>query len=73
MARLSTTGARAPDPTSLNLTRLISRLQNTLLDPDAETSHRLRASGFDRRKVGAVSSCDGRMSLEQVNDVFCRT
>ncbi|OBT70298.1 hypothetical protein VE03_00066 [Pseudogymnoascus sp. 23342-1-I1] len=55
MARLSTSGARAPAPdhTSLNLTRLISRLQNTLLEPDAETSHRLRASGFERRKVGA--------------------
>ncbi|KFY65139.1 hypothetical protein V496_02772 [Pseudogymnoascus sp. VKM F-4515 (FW-2607)] len=53
MARLSTPGARAPDHTSLNLTRLISRLQNTLLEPDAETSHRLRASGFERRKVEA--------------------
>ncbi|ELR10188.1 hypothetical protein VC83_03017 [Pseudogymnoascus destructans] len=53
MARLSTPGARAPDHTSLNLTRLISRLQNTLLEPDAETSRRLRASGFERRKVEA--------------------
>ncbi|OBT55139.1 hypothetical protein VE04_04574 [Pseudogymnoascus sp. 24MN13] len=53
MARLSTPGARAPDHTSLNLTRLILRLQNTLLEPDAETSRRLRASGFERRKVEA--------------------
>lgn len=72
MARLSTPGARAPDHTPLNLTRLISRLQNTLLEPDAETSHRLRASGFERRKVGAVSYRDSIILLGHVNDIFYR-
>lgn len=72
MARLSTPGARAPDHTSLNLTRLISRLQNTLLQPDAETARRLRASGFERRKVGAVSYCNGILLRGRANDIFCR-
>lgn len=72
MARLSTPGARAPDHTSLNLTRLILRLQNTLLEPDAETSRRLRASGFERRKVEAVSCRGGRILLGHVNDMLYR-
>lgn len=72
MARLSTPGARAPDHTSLNLTRLIARLQNTLLEPDAETSRRLRASGFERRKVEAVSYHGGIILRSHLNNTICR-
>ncbi|EKD14010.1 synaptobrevin [Drepanopeziza brunnea f. sp. 'multigermtubi' MB_m1] len=49
MARLSS--ANAPDPTAVNLTRLLSRLHKTLVTPDAETERRLQTS-LERDKVG---------------------
>ena len=54
MARLSPSGVINPDMTAINLTRLISRLHATLLEPDGETAHRLRTSVYERNKLGAV-------------------
>lgn len=49
MARLSS--ANAPDLTGINLTRLLARLQQTLISPDPATESRLRTS-LEREKVG---------------------
>ncbi|KAH7336445.1 synaptobrevin [Rhexocercosporidium sp. MPI-PUGE-AT-0058] len=49
MARLSS--ANAPDITTINLTRLLARLQQTLVNPDSATESRLRTS-LEREKVG---------------------
>jgi hypothetical protein len=54
MARLSVGGANAPDPTAINLTRLLARLQKTLLQPDTATEQRLRGSSYERSRVDAV-------------------
>lgn len=54
MARLSAGGATAPDPTAINLTRLLARLQKTLQQPDTSTEQRLRTSSYERSKVEAV-------------------
>ena len=53
MARLSS--ANAPDLTGINLTRLLARLQQTLISPDSATESRLRTS-LEREKVGTVSN-----------------
>ncbi|RDL41229.1 Uncharacterized protein BP5553_01208 [Venustampulla echinocandica] len=44
--------APAIDPTSINLTRMLARLQQTLIAPSSETESRLRFSSFEREKVG---------------------
>lgn len=56
MARLSTvnTPAPLPDPTSINLSRMIERLQQTIINPDSTTEARLRASSLERGRVGYV-------------------
>jgi hypothetical protein len=54
MAKVSSLGASAPDRNAINLTRLLARLQKTLLDQDITTEQRLRSSGYERRKVGTV-------------------
>lgn len=54
MARVSAGGANAPDPTAINLTRLLARLQKTLLHPDTATEQRLRTSIYERSRVDAV-------------------
>ena len=41
MARLSSTGAAAPDTTAIDLTRLLARLQQPLLTPDGATARTL--------------------------------
>jgi hypothetical protein len=46
--------ARSADPLT-DLTRLLNRLQQTVLRADAERERRLRASEFERRKVEKVS------------------
>ncbi|KAG9228803.1 synaptobrevin [Amylocarpus encephaloides] len=54
MARSSTSsgaGAGAHDHTYLNFTRMVSRLQQMILNPDEETERRLRASELEREKV----------------------
>ncbi|KAF2758321.1 hypothetical protein EJ05DRAFT_475652 [Pseudovirgaria hyperparasitica] len=53
MARLATAGAPpgAPDTTSINLERILSRLERTLLSSNSDP--KLRRSGFERTKVGA--------------------
>ncbi|KAI9687682.1 MAG: hypothetical protein M1820_010388 [Bogoriella megaspora] len=54
MARIDTSpGAttQAPDPTAINLTRLLSRLEQTLLSPDAE--EHFGRSSYERTRVGA--------------------
>ncbi|KAI9812859.1 MAG: hypothetical protein M1827_004377 [Pycnora praestabilis] len=43
--------AQAPDPTRINLTRLLSRLQHTLISPDGD-SRALRSS-YERTRIGA--------------------
>jgi hypothetical protein len=55
MARLSTVNTPAPDPTSINLTRMIARLQRILISPDQDTESKLRSSSLEREKVGTVS------------------
>jgi hypothetical protein len=55
MARVSAGGANAPDPTAINLTRLLARLQKTLLQPDTATEQRLRTSSYARGRVDAVT------------------
>ncbi|KAF4613405.1 hypothetical protein G7Y89_g15481 [Cudoniella acicularis] len=55
MARLSTSAGAAapvPDPTSVNLNRMLARLQQILITPHPETESRLRASSLEREKVG---------------------
>jgi hypothetical protein len=54
MARVSAGGAAAPDPTAINLTRLLARLQKTLLQPNTATEQRLRTSSYERSRVDAV-------------------
>jgi hypothetical protein len=54
MARVSAGGASAPDPTAINLARLLARLQKTLLQPDNATEQRLRTSSYERSRVDAV-------------------
>lgn len=54
MARISAGGATAPDPAAINLTRLLARLQKTLLQPDTATEQRLRTSSYERSRVDAV-------------------
>ncbi|RFU34598.1 hypothetical protein B7463_g1736, partial [Scytalidium lignicola] len=53
MARLSISGAPppAPDITSVNLARMIARLQGILITPDAATEARLRGSSYERERV----------------------
>ncbi|KAI9742236.1 MAG: hypothetical protein M1818_004136 [Claussenomyces sp. TS43310] len=53
MARIQGSGPLAADPTSIDLTRLVARLQQTLLKPDETTERRLRTSPYERSKVGA--------------------
>ena len=55
MARLSTVNNPAPDPTAINLTRMIARLQKILISPDHDTESKLRSSSLEREKVGTVS------------------
>jgi len=43
--------SQPPDTTAISLQRLLSRLEHTLLSPDADTN--LRKSSYDRTKVGA--------------------
>ncbi|CZR58055.1 uncharacterized protein PAC_07945 [Phialocephala subalpina] len=54
MARLSTVNSPAapPDPTAINLSRMLARLQQTLINPDSATEARLRASSLERGRVG---------------------
>ena len=55
MARLSSvTGPAGPDPTAINLSRMLYRLQQILINPDAATESKLRISSYEREKVGTV-------------------
>lgn len=58
MARFSTAIApsQSPDPTSINLTRLIARLQQTLNSPDSNAEAKLRSSSIERERAGNVST-----------------
>jgi hypothetical protein len=55
MARNAGGGAPVPDTTALDLSRLLARLQNILVTPDSATETKLRASSYEREKVGTVS------------------
>ena len=67
MARLSSvTGPAAPDPTSINLNRMLSRLQHILINSDGGTETKLRSSSYEREKVGTVRSL-GHSSPEDAN------
>ena len=55
MARLSTVNNPAPDPTAINLTRMIARLQKILISPDQDTESKLRSSSLERERVATVS------------------
>ena len=66
MARLSSvTGPVGPDPTSINLSRMLSRLQHILINSDG-TETKLRSSSYEREKVGIVRSLR-HSSLEGAN------
>lgn len=54
MARLSTVNSPAPDPTAINLTRMIARLQRILISPDQDAESKLRSSSLERDKVGTA-------------------
>jgi len=64
MARLSNVGPSQPDPATIDLTRLVARLQETLLQPDAQVGKRLRVSSYERRKVETVSLCFPRSLIQ---------
>lgn len=69
MARLSISSARlAPSSPQTDaftdLTRLLSRLQQTVLRADAERERRLRTSEYERKKVGTVSLASLRSTLD---------
>ena len=55
MARNQGTGSPPQDTTAIDLSRLIARLQNILVTPDSATETKLRASSYEREKVGNVS------------------
>jgi hypothetical protein len=64
MARLSTVNNPALDPTAINLTRMIARLQRILISPDQDTESKLRSSSLEREKVGTVRQ-SGPLLLER--------
>ncbi len=53
MAHSSFEDTHVPDPTAINLSSLLSRLEHTLLAPDAKS--RARTSSYERARIGAVS------------------
>ncbi|KAI9750006.1 MAG: guanine nucleotide-binding protein subunit alpha [Chaenotheca gracillima] len=54
MTRTSTVArVESTDPTSINLTRLLSRLEEVIPPPDAAGDSRLRRSSYERAKAGA--------------------
>ena len=55
------TATHQQDTTAISLTRLLSRLENTLLSPEADPS--LRKSSYERTKVGAVGNLLDKASL----------
>jgi hypothetical protein len=57
MARLSSANPppAPPDPTAINLTRMLARLHGIIITPDSDTEARLRASSLERERVGTVS------------------
>ena len=55
MARLSSVNNPAPDPTAINLTRMIARMQKILISPDQDTESKLRSSSLERERVATVS------------------
>lgn len=50
MARIDTIEPR-PDPTAINLSRILTRLERTVLSPESDQALR---SSYERTKVGAV-------------------
>jgi len=52
MARTAAIQGQAPDPTAINLTRILDHLERALLSPDGDPQ--LRRSSFERTKVGTV-------------------
>ena len=55
------TATHQPDTTAISLTRLLSRLEHTLLSPEADPH--LRKSSYERTKVGAVGNLLDKASL----------
>ncbi|KAF2838399.1 hypothetical protein M501DRAFT_1005280 [Patellaria atrata CBS 101060] len=51
MSQVAPRQASLPGPSSVNLNRLLSRLEHTLLSPDGDSN--LRRSSYERTKVGA--------------------
>jgi len=54
MARIDAIESR-PDPTAINLSRILTRLERTVLSPE---SHQDLRSSYERTKVGAVCISD---------------
>ncbi|PBP16191.1 synaptobrevin [Diplocarpon rosae] len=65
MARLSS--ANAPDLTTINLTRLLARLKQTLITPDSATESRLRTS-LERDKIEINLECARTLLLRLEQD-----
>lgn len=55
MAKSPALGAATPDTTAIDFSRLLARLHNILVTPDSATETKLRASSYEREKVGTVS------------------
>jgi hypothetical protein len=62
----------SPDNPMINLTRLLDRLEKTLLKSDVATERRLRSSSFERSKIATVSCladlpCFKRLSIQNID------
>ncbi|KAF2435253.1 hypothetical protein EJ08DRAFT_675638 [Tothia fuscella] len=51
MAKIASLNSQVTDPSEINLTRILSHLENVLLSPDSDS--KLLASSFERNRVGA--------------------
>ncbi|PSS25087.1 hypothetical protein M430DRAFT_114495 [Amorphotheca resinae ATCC 22711] len=52
MVRHPRVGGLPPDTTAIDLSRMLARLENILVTPDSATETKLRASSYEREKVG---------------------
>ena len=68
MARLSSANPPAAiDPTAVNLSRLLVRLQQNLNSPDPDVESKLRSSSLERERVGQVwTSCTIRSKMRKL-------
>lgn len=74
MARFPGAVASPQDTAAIDLSRMIARLQNILVTPDSGTETKLRASSYEREKVGNVSKLQALFEeIELLSDDHYRT